>query len=50
MSAEANLIKTPYYIVHGFRPETENFEFSKKKGYHQKEHLERNRMAQISTS
>ena len=34
-------------IVHGFRPETENFD-SGKKGYHPKEHLKRSRMAQIS--
>ena len=33
-------------IVHGFWPESENFD-SGKKGYHQKVHLKRNRMAQF---
>ena len=36
-------------IVHGCRPESENIG-SGKKGYHQKEHLKRSRMAQISAS
>ena len=35
------------FIVHGFRPKSENFHFSKK-GYHLKEHLKNSRMAQIS--
>ena len=26
-----NPVKTPYYIVHGFRPENENFDFGKKR-------------------
>ena len=51
MGAEGNLIKTPYYIiiVHGFRPESENFDL-RKKGYYRKEHLKGSRMAQISAS
>ena len=36
-------------IVHGFRPESENFNFGQK-GYHMKGHLKRNRMVQISAS
>ena len=39
------LIKTPY--VHGFRPETEKFDFNQTV-YHQKGH-EKSRMVQIST-
>ena len=41
-------IITPF-IVHGFWPESENFDFGKK-GYHLKEHLKRDRIAQISAS
>ena len=37
-------VKTP---VHGFRPESENFNF-RKKGYHRKGHLKRSILAQIS--
>ena len=36
-------IKTPYSIVHGFWPDSENFDFGKK-AYHRKEHFKRNRM------
>ena len=39
-------IKTP---DHGFRPESDIFEFGKK-GYHLKEHLKGSRMMQISAS
>ena len=35
--------------VHGFWPESENFDFGQK-GYHIKEHLKRNRIVQISAS
>ena len=37
-------------IVHGFWPETENFDFSKKKAYQAKAHLKGSRMAQILAS
>ena len=37
----------PLTIVHGFRPESENFDFDKK-GCHQQEHLNMTLMAQIS--
>ena len=37
------------YIVHGFWPEIENFDFCQK-GYHMKGHLKRNRVVLISAS
>ena len=37
------------YIVRGFWPKPENFDFGQK-GYHMKGHLKRNRMTQISAS
>ena len=37
------------YIVHGFWPKSEKFDFGKK-GYHMKGHLKRNTMTQISAS
>ena len=40
--------KTPYYSP-WFLAKLENFDFGKK-GYHQKEHLKRNRMTQILAS
>ena len=40
---------TALIIVHGFWPKSENFDFGQK-GYHMKDHLKRNRMAQISAS
>ena len=37
------------YIVHGFWPKSENFDFGKT-GYHRKGYLKRSRMVQISAS
>ena len=37
------------FIVHGFWPESENFDLGQK-GYHMKGHHKRNRMTQISAS
>ena len=34
------------FIVHGFWPKSEKFDFGKK-GFHRKEHLKRSRMPQI---
>ena len=36
--------------VHGFLPESENFDLGKKKLYHAKGHLKRSRMVQVSAS
>ena len=45
MSVERNLIETmDYNIVHGFRPETENFHFAKK-GYRRKGHVKSSSVA-----
>ena len=41
--------ETMDYIVHGFRPENENFEIGQK-SFHQNEQLKRSKMVQISAS
>ena len=46
MSVERNLIKTPDYVVRGFRPETD---FTKTV-HHRKGHVKSSRMVQISSS
>ena len=46
MSAETNRSKR-LTIVHGFRPESENFDFGKNE-YHRIGHLKRSRMVQFS--
>ena len=49
MSVQINLVKTPYYIVHGFWPESGSFDFGKQ-CYHVNGHLKRSKMVQVLAS